>query len=394
MSFLQRLVFPAFVGAAVAASVLHWAPEWVLPSEPTLTSIPDETASSEESGALTQSTTSAEQPAPGDWAGPVSYSRAVQIAAPSVVNIYTKKLVRTKVHPLLKDNFFKRFFSSLPQPKERIESSLGSGVILSEQGHIITNLHVINDADEIQIALHDGREARATVLGTDPEADLAVLKTDLSPLTPMRIADSNRIAVGDVVLAIGNPFGVGQTVTMGIISATGRSQLGLNRLENYIQTDAAINPGNSGGALINAYGHLVGINSAIYSQSGGSEGIGFAIPANTAKRTVDDIEEYGTIMRGWLGIEVREANGDILQSLKLPAALTGLVVTGTNPAGPAETAGLIQGDIILKMNNQPTLSSLRTMNMIAALRPGDEIDIEFMRQGEILRTRAVAGVRE
>lgn len=394
MSFLQRLVFPAFVGAAVAASVLHWAPEWVLPSEPTLTSIPDETASSEESGALTQSATSAEQPAPGDWAGPVSYSRAVQIAAPSVVNIYTKKLVRTKVHPLLKDNFFKRFFSSLPQPKERIESSLGSGVILSEQGHIITNLHVINDADEIQIALHDGREARATVLGTDPEADLAVLKTDLSPLTPMRIADSNRIAVGDVVLAIGNPFGVGQTVTMGIISATGRSQLGLNRLENYIQTDAAINPGNSGGALINAYGHLVGINSAIYSQSGGSEGIGFAIPANTAKRTVDDIEEYGTIMRGWLGIEVREANGDILQSLNLPAALTGLVVTGTNPAGPAETAGLIQGDIILKMNNQPTLSSLRTMNMIAALRPGDEIDIEFMRQGEILRTRAVAGVRE
>ncbi len=394
MSFLQRLVFPAFVGAAVAASVLHWAPEWVLPSEPTLTSIPDETASSEESGSLTQSATSAEQPAPGDWAGPVSYSRAVQIAAPSVVNIYTKKLVRTKVHPLLKDNFFKRFFSSLPQPKERIESSLGSGVILSEQGHIITNLHVINDADEIQIALHDGREARATVLGTDPEADLAVLKTDLSPLTPMRIADSNRIAVGDVVLAIGNPFGVGQTVTMGIISATGRSQLGLNRLENYIQTDAAINPGNSGGALINAYGHLVGINSAIYSQSGGSEGIGFAIPANTAKRTVDDIEEYGTIMRGWLGIEVREANGDILQSLNLPAALTGLVVTGTNPAGPAETAGLIQGDIILKMNNQPTLSSLRTMNMIAALRPGDEIDIEFMRQGEILRTRAVAGVRE
>ena len=253
---------------------------------------------------------------------------------------------------------------------------------------------MINDADEIQIALHDGREARATVLGTDPEADLAVLKTDLSPLTPMRIADSNRIAVGDVVLAIGNPFGVGQTVTMGIISATGRSQLGLNRLENYIQTDAAINPGNSGGALINAYGHLVGINSAIYSQSGGSEGIGFAIPANTAKRTVDDIEEYGTIMRGWLGIEVREANGDILQSLNLPAALTGLVVTGTNPAGPAETAGLIQGDIILKMNNQPTLSSLRTMNMIAALRPGDEIDIEFMRQGEILRTRAVAGVRE
>lgn len=394
MSLFQRLVFPALVGALVAAAVLHWAPDWVLPNQPALTNQPDDTTARGDTGSLTESAADVEQPAQSDWSGPVSYSRAVQIAAPSVVNIYTKKLVRTKVHPLLKDNFFKRFFSNLPQPKERIESSLGSGVILSDQGHIITNLHVINDADEIQIALHDGREARATVLGTDPEADLAVLKTDLRPLTPMRIADSNRIAVGDVVLAIGNPFGVGQTVTMGIISATGRSQLGLNRLENYIQTDAAINPGNSGGALINAYGHLVGINSAIYSQSGGSEGIGFAIPANTAKRTVDDIEEYGTIMRGWLGIEVREANGDILQSLNLPAALTGLVVTGTNASGPAEAAGLIKGDIILKMNDQPTLSSLQTMNMIATLRPGDEIEIEFMRQGEIRHTQAVAGVRD
>ena len=394
MSLLQRLVFPAVVGAAVAVSVLYWAPEWVMPKQAQSTTDDAPQVSETATDSAAPNPQAGLAPAPGEWSGPVSYARAVQMAAPSVVNIYTKKLVQTKVHPLLNDTFFKRFFSNLPQPKERIESSLGSGVILSTDGHIITNLHVINDADEIQIALHDGREAKATVLGTDPEADLAVLKTDLRPLTPMHLADSNEIAVGDVVLAIGNPFGVGQTVTMGIISATGRSQLGLNRLENYIQTDAAINPGNSGGALINAYGQLVGINSAIYSQSGGSEGIGFAIPANTAKRTVEDIEEYGTIMRGWLGIEVREANGDILQSLNLPAALTGLVVTGTNAAGPAEAAGLMQGDIILKMNNQPTLSSLRTMNMIAALRPGDEIDIEFMRQGEILRTRAVTGVRE
>lgn len=391
MSLAQRLIFPALVGAVVAVSVLYWAPEWVMPpagQTGNMTTLP----APGKTGSPGNPTVT--PVAPGEWSGPVSYSRAVQAATPSVVNIYTKKLIRTKVHPLLKDSFFKRFFSNLPQPKERIESSLGSGVIMSRDGHIITNLHVINGADEIQVALHDGREATAVVIGTDPEADLAVLKTELAPLTPITIADVSHISVGDVVLAIGNPFGVGQTVTMGIVSATGRSQLGLNRLENYIQTDAAINPGNSGGALINAFGQLVGINSAIYSQSGGSEGIGFAIPANIAKRTVEDIEEYGTIMRGWLGIEVREASPEVLQSLNLPSALSGLIVTGTNKDGPAEKAGLARGDIITSINHQTTLSSVRTMNLIAALRPGDEIDIEYLRDGMTQTTRAVAGIRE
>ncbi len=390
MSIAQRLIFPAIVGAIVAGSVLYWAPEWVMP-EQVVNADAELPAAPAVTGVTPQP---AAPPSAGDWSGPVSYSKAVQAATPSVVNIYTKKLIRTKVHPLLKDNFFKRFFSNLPQPKERIESSLGSGVIMSEQGHIITNLHVINGADEIQVALHDGREANATVIGTDPEADLAVLKADITPLTPIRIADVSHVSVGDVVLAIGNPFGVGQTVTMGIVSATGRSQLGLNRLENYIQTDAAINPGNSGGALINAYGQLVGINSAIYSQSGGSEGIGFAIPANIARRTVEDIEQYGTIMRGWLGIEVREASPEMLQSLNLPVALTGLLVTGTNVNGPADKAGLTRGDIITSINNQTTFSSARAMNLIASLRPGDEIDIEYLRSGETKKTHAVAGIRE
>ncbi len=266
---------------------------------------------------------------------------------------------------------------------------------MSSEGHIITNFHVIEGADEITVALFDGRDEEATLIGTDPESDLAVLQINLpDDISPATITNVNSSDVGDVVLAIGNPFGVGQTVTMGIISAKGRNRLGLNTYEDYIQTDAAINPGNSGGALINAYGELVGINTAIFTQSGGSEGIGFAIPADIAHRTMADIARYGTTIRGWLGIEVQEASPELLKSLKLPEKLTGLLVTGVFPEGPAEQAGLAAGDIIVGLNGNNADNAVDAMNRIASLRPGDKISVEFLRRGEQLTTTAFAGLRD
>ena len=276
-----------------------------------------------------------------------------------------------------------------------MQSSLGSGVIMSSEGHIITNFHVIEGADEITVALFDGRDEEATLVGSDPESDLAVLQINLpDDIAPATITNVDGHDVGDVVLAIGNPFGVGQTVTMGIISAKGRNRLGLNTYEDYIQTDAAINPGNSGGALINAYGELVGINTAIFTQSGGSEGIGFAIPADIAHRTMADIARYGTTIRGWLGIEVQEASPELLKSLKLPEKLTGLLVTGVFPEGPAEQAGLAAGDIIIGLNGDSANNAVDAMNRIASLRPGDKISVEFLRSGEQLSTTAFAGLRD
>jgi serine protease DegS len=327
--------------------------------------------------------------------GPVSYADAVNAAAPAVVNIYTRKVVKRRTNPLLNDPALRRFFGESEQPSDRMQSSLGSGVIMSNEGHIITNFHVIEGADEITVALFDGRDEEATLIGSDPESDLAVLQINLpDDIAPATITNVDGHDVGDVVLAIGNPFGVGQTVTMGIISAKGRNRLGLNTYEDYIQTDAAINPGNSGGALINAYGELVGINTAIFTQSGGSEGIGFAIPADIAHRTMADIARYGTTIRGWLGIEVQEASPELLKSLKLPEKLTGLLVTGVFPEGPAEQAGLAAGDIIIGLNGDSANNAVDAMNRIASLRPGDKISVEFLRRGEQLSTTAFAGLRD
>ena len=236
--------------------------------------------------------------------GPVSYADAVDQAAPAVVNIFTKKRVKQAVPSIFNDPLVQRFFGDYLDltPKEREETSLGSGVIVSHQGHILTNNHVIDGADAIEIALRDGRTTSAKVVGTDPEADLAVLKINLPNLPTIQLGDSESLRIGDVVLAIGNPFGVGQTVTLGIVSAKGRSELGINTFENFIQTDAAINPGNSGGALITANGILVGVNTAIFSKSGGSQGIGFAIPVNLAKTSMKQIIELGHVSRGWMGI--------------------------------------------------------------------------------------------
>ncbi|MEC7546506.1 MAG: 2-alkenal reductase [Thalassolituus sp.] len=385
-TFALRILFPAALGALIATLILLLFPEWVLHEE-------RQPAGSTPVDQLTANT--AEPLTVALPVAPSSYASAVKLAAPAVVNIYTRKTVKRRTNPLLTDPALKRFFGETEQPDDRMQSSLGSGVILSPDGHIITNFHVIEGADEIIVALYDGRDAEATLVGSDPESDLAVLKIDLPDgIGPAVIADRSANAVGDIVLAIGNPFGVGQTVTMGIISATGRNRLGLNTYEDYIQTDAAINPGNSGGALINARGELVGINTAIFTQSGGNEGIGFAIPAEIAHRTMRDIARYGTTIRGWLGIEVQEASPELLESLRLPGELTGLLVTGVFPEGPAEQAGLASGDIIVGLNGTDADNAVEAMNRIAGLRPGDTISVDFLRRGERLTTTAYAGLRD
>jgi serine protease DegS len=328
------------------------------------------------------------------FSGPVSYSTAVDRAAPAVVNIFTQRIIKEKKHPLLDAPFLKRFFSNQDKPTERLQSSLGSGVIMNEAGYILTNHHVIAGADEIRIALHDGREVEAKLIGSDSEVDLAVLKINLPNLSHISIAESGPVKIGDVVLAIGNPFGVGQTVTMGIISALGRNQLGLNTYEDYIQTDAAINPGNSGGALINAHGYLVGINAAIYSQSGGSQGIGFAIPATSAAQVLADITQFGKTVRGWMGIEVQEATPALLTDLGLPNALEGLLVTGLSLNGPAQQSGLMIGDIITALNDKDSFNAKSAMNQIGSLRPGENISIDFIRSGRKQSTVAIAGKRQ
>jgi serine protease DegS len=374
---IYRFLLPILFGIIAALAVLNLAPEWILRQPVSQASKPLESAA-----------------IPPQNLGVVSYAAAVDAAAPAVVNIYTRKTVKRQHHPIFDDPYFNQFLRETPQQSERLKSSLGSGVIMSSSGYVLTNHHVIRSADEIVIALRDGREAPAMLVGTDPEADLALLKITLDNLPVIQVTSQRSQSIGDVVLAIGNPFGVGQTVTMGIISAIGRNQLGLNTYENYIQTDAAINPGNSGGALINAYGELVGINTAIYSQSGGSEGIGFAIPAETATQVLNDLVTHGATIRGWLGIEVQEANPELLKLLGLPDALNGLIVTGIYPGGPAEQAGLATGDILTMINHQDSANAQRAMNQIAALRPGDRVDLELLRAGKIIRTSAIAGLRE
>ncbi|WP_280552402.1 Do family serine endopeptidase [Halomonas sp. 25-S5] len=313
--------------------------------------------------------------------GRTSYAQAVERAAPAVVNIYSTRVVEREEHPLMSDPFFRQFFGDELPSRQRMLSSLGSGVIVSDDGYVLTNHHVIRGADQIQVALRDGRETLAEVIGTDPESDLAVLRIDLESLPVMELTDTTEVAVGDVSLAIGNPFGVGQTVTMGIISATGRSHLGLNAYEDFIQTDAAINPGNSGGALVNAEGALVGINTAIFSRSGGSQGIGFAIPANLARNILEELVTRGRVIRGWMGIEAQELNQELAASfgLQTPA---GVIIAGVVPDGPADRAGLQPGDVLLEVDGQPVLDPRRTMSDLAAMAPGTRLPLTVVRGGE------------
>ncbi|WP_101757600.1 trypsin-like peptidase domain-containing protein [Oceanicoccus sp. KOV_DT_Chl] len=331
--------------------------------------------------------------APAMSQGPYSYSQAVMSAAPAVVNIYTSKLVKEQLPPQFSDPFFRYFLQrNNIRQKERVQRSLGSGVIISPEGYLLTNHHVINEADEILVLLQDGREALATAIGSDPESDLAVLKINLDDLESIPVGDPASAMVGDVVLAIGNPYGFGQTVTQGIISATGRYGLKLSTYENFIQTDAAINPGNSGGALVDAQGNLLGINTAIYSKTGGSQGIGLAIPSDLALRIMSDLVQYGKVIRGWLGIEVQAIPAALAQANQLQGN-NGVVVTGTYPNGPADQSGLISGDIITRINNQPVGDGHAGMNFIAATRPGESVAIEIIRQGQKMKIDTAVGTR-
>jgi len=317
--------------------------------------------------------------------GPISYAPAVAKAAPAVVNIFTTQRVQVQRNPMLEHPFF-RFYGE-QMPNERSASSLGSGVIVASDGYILTNNHVVQGAESIVIALHDGREVDATVIGTDPDTDLALLKVELQDLPALPFNTTN-IAVGDVALAIGNPFGVGQTVTQGIVSAQGRSGLGINTYEDFIQTDAAINPGNSGGALIDVNGNLIGINTAIFSRSGGNMGIGFAIPAELAKTVMDSLISHGRVLRGWLGIEIassgRTANG---------RESTDVFIAGVMQGGPADKAGLKRGDQIIEVAGQSVVSANQVIRQIGALAPKARTEIIVRRDDKVRKIDVTMGER-
>jgi serine protease DegQ len=325
-------------------------------------------------------------------ANPASFRNAANKAMPSVVNIFTSKDVRASRHPLLTDPLFRRFFGEQFEEDHQRSSSLGSGVIVGAEGFILTNHHVIEAADEIDVALTDGRKLRAKLVGTDPETDLAVLRVEGGELPSVTFGQAETMQVGDVVLAIGNPFGVGQTVTMGIVSALGRSHLGINTFENFIQTDAAINPGNSGGALVDSSGNLVGINSAIYSRSGGSMGIGFAIPVSLVRQVMEQIIVSGTVVRGWIGVEVQELTVELAESFKMEST-DGTLIAGVLRNGPADKAGIKPGDILTGVNGTPVGDSSSMLNLVAALQPGKNAQIQVMRSGKKIELPVTVGRR-
>jgi serine protease DegQ len=322
--------------------------------------------------------------------GADGYRDAAGRAMPAVVNILTSKAMRDS-HPLLKDPFFRRFFGDKLPPDEQM-ASLGSGVIVSSDGYILTNYHVVEAADEIEVGLADGRKAQARIVGTDPETDLAVIRIKERNLPVMVLGHADEARVGDVVLAIGNPFGVGQTVTMGIISALGRNNLHINHFENFIQTDAAINFGNSGGALVDTHGNLLGINSAIYSQTGGSVGIGFAIPVSTAKTVLEDIIQHGQVVRGWIGVETQDITPELADSFGLGKS-SGAIIAGVVRGGPADRAGIRPGDILLTVDGKQVSNTNEMLNVIAQLAPDRKTKMTVMRKNRQATLDVVVGRR-
>lgn len=336
----------------------------------------------------------AARPEPAAATAPVaSYAQAVAQATPSVVNIYTSKHVNVPLIPLPPDPELERLFRDIPGFSRRRESTnLGSGVIVRSDGYVLTNYHVIEAADAIEVALGDGRQTKAELVGADPESDLAVLKINLPDLRPMAFNGEHEVQVGDVVLAIGNPFGVGQTTTMGIVSALGRNRLGINIYENFIQTDAAINPGNSGGALVDTSGRLIGINTAIYSETGGSLGIGFAIPAAAAHNIMEQIIKTGTVTRGWLGIEPQDVTPDLAKAFDL-AQDDGVIIASVLRNGPAWKGGIRVGDIVLALNGHPVHDSIGFLNQIAPLPPRQKVTLTIMRDGKKLDIALQVGIR-
>jgi serine protease DegQ len=321
-----------------------------------------------------------------------SFAPAAQKVIPSVVNVFTQQKVRSPLNPALQDPIFRYFFGDRLDARPREVSNLGSGVIVSANGYILTNHHVVEAADEIQIALADGRTLPARVVGADPETDLAVLKIDTSDLPAITFAQPDSIKVGDWVLAVGNPFGVGQTVTAGIVSALGRTHLGINTFENFIQTDAAINPGNSGGALVDSAGNLVGVNSAIYSRTGGSQGIGFAIPVSIARQVMEQIIKSGSVTRGWVGVEVQDLTPELAESFSLKNA-EGALIAGVLKGGPADAGGIRPGDILLAVDGKKVLDSASLLNLIADLKPGVGAQLKVARKQQLLDLKIQVGRR-
>jgi len=306
-------------------------------------------------------------------AGAASYANAARRAAPSVVSVVTSKTVGAR-QPHSEDPWFKHFFGD----QAPSAGGIGSGVIVTADGYALTNNHVIDGMDGIEVVLNDGRRTKAELIGADPEADLAVLRIGLDKLPVVDFGDSDALQVGDVVLAIGNPFGVGQTVTSGIVSALGRNSLGINTFENFIQTDAAINPGNSGGALIDAAGNLMGINTAIYSRSGGNLGIGFAIPVSTARQVMEGLIRDGQVTRGWIGVEPRELTPEIAETFKIPAT-RGVLITGVLQGGPAGEAGLKPGDVVQRVGDARVENTAQLLNAVAALKPASRASLGVQR---------------
>jgi serine protease DegS len=325
----------------------------------------------------------------------LSYSKAVNRAAPAVVNISSRKQIDAPRNPLFDDPLFRHFFNSSDVPKQqRMSSALGSGVIINKEGYLLTNYHVIADAEDIYVTLYDGRLLKAKLVGSDEATDLSVLKIDNDKIQTIILGDPNSAFIGDIVLAIGNPFNVGQTVTQGIISATGRYGLGLNVYENFIQTDAAINPGNSGGALIDINGRLLGINTAILDRNndGSSIGIGFAIPADIAVNVMNDIITSGEAIRGWLGIEARPISQSIINNFSA-GSINGVLITIAYIDGPADLAGIKAGDILTHINDKPVGNGRDAMNLIAQVRPNDKVQLTAIRDNKILKLSAVAAKR-
>ncbi|MEQ4617516.1 MAG: trypsin-like peptidase domain-containing protein [Corticimicrobacter sp.] len=326
-----------------------------------------------------------------------SYADAVARAAPAVVNVYSQKRVRVPLLTLPEGSPLQDLLGQLPGlPQGEEEStSLGSGVLVGRDGHVLTNYHVIEAADEIAVMLVDGREVNASLVGADPDTDLAILHIDvkgIEGLDPARQFRTEGVRVGDIVLAIGNPFGVGQTTSLGIVSALGRDRLGINTYENFIQTDAAINPGSSGGALIDADGRLVGINTAIFSRTGGSLGIGFAIPAATVRQVMEQLLKQGVVQRGWLGIEPQDMTPDLAQAFGLSQS-QGVLVAAVLRDGPAHRGGLRPGDIVNTLNRQQVRDTLHLLNLIASQTPGALVELDVLREGAVQTLKVVAGQR-
>ncbi|RQS28021.1 Do family serine endopeptidase [Burkholderia sp. Bp8992] len=334
--------------------------------------------------------------APGIGGAPAttSYAEAAQKAMPAVVNVFSSKDGSLPPDPRAKDPLFRYFFGDRNARKQQDEpaANLGSGVIVSPEGYILTNQHVVDGADQIEVALADGRTATAKVIGSDPETDLAVLKINMTNLPTITLGRSDQSRVGDVVLAIGNPFGVGQTVTMGIISALGRNHLGINTFENFIQTDAPINPGNSGGALVDVNGNLLGINTAIYSRSGGSLGIGFAIPVSTARTVLESIITTGSVTRGWIGVEPQDVTPEIAESFGLQQK-SGAIVAGVLQGGPADKAGIKPGDILVTVNGEDITDTTKLLNVVAQIKPGTPTKVHVVRKGKEFDVNVVIGKR-